>query len=348
MSLDRVFIRAYAKGEPVPVSAADRSCANATPQAPGHTTRSGQFGESAPPGRFKDIQRVDSSHAGVFAPASARFVPLAGVPANDALALSSRSDNSGGATDGREPPVESDPSVRPNAVPLSSVASWQTEVAPWEAAWQVDKFHWPAVCDRLQRRMSAQLDHVAEHLRVLAHQGRRVMAVCSARRGEGRSTLSLALARQLAQDGTEVVLVDADFTQPSLSARLGLSPTVTSSDLLSGSAPLAETLVESLADRLTLLPSMAGMSDLEPAAAATWETALSELRRRYNCVVLDVPPVAESMSRGRTRLPGWWLQVDAALVVHDMRSSEPAGDQTASWLRSAGVEPWGVIENFAA
>ena len=53
----------------------------------------------------------------------------------------------------------------------------------------------------------------------------RVLLVTSAVAGEGKSTTALMLARNFAQLGRRVLLIDADLRKPSLHTRLNVSPT---------------------------------------------------------------------------------------------------------------------------
>lgn len=228
--------------------------------------------------------------------------------------------------------------------PLSSLAPSENLRQLVDPAWQVEHVDWPEVCRRWHDQSGDQLDRVAHEL--TAARQHRVIAVTGIRRSEGRTTLALCLARVLAGTGTSVALVDADFSRPALAQRLGLSPTCGWSEHLAGQVPLAEALVEAVSDRLTLLPLRGPVA---PGASA-WnrhriDEDLAALRERYEVVVIDAAPLPAGV--GDQTSPDHWTQVDLALLVRDCRQGAAAELDTAAWrLRSAGVQVWGVVENY--
>ena len=147
----------------------------------------------------------------------------------------------------------------------------------------------------------------------------------------------LCAARRLAARGLKVVMVDADFDHPKLARRLGLLPEAGWEEVLAGGLPLAEVLIESLEDRVALLPlpgplsTESGLPD--PAAS------LDLLRRHYDLVLVDLGEVgAEAAARN-------WI--DAVVLVHDVRSTPRAELVRATRrLQAAGQVELGVAENF--
>lgn len=112
----------------------------------------------------------------------------------------------------------------------------------------------------------------------------------STRAGEGKTSSSLAIARNLADLGIKVVLVDADLRNPSL-----LQETRTKAGLasvLTGNSLLEETLVLTETPNLYLLP--AGPTPPNPAnilASNALRRVLAELSEAFDAVVVDGPPV---------------------------------------------------------
>lgn len=62
----------------------------------------------------------------------------------------------------------------------------------------------------------------------------RIIVVTSAEPGEGKSTVSIALAEAIAESGAQVILIDADLRRPSLVEYLGLVPGAGLTDVLVG------------------------------------------------------------------------------------------------------------------
>jgi polysaccharide biosynthesis transport protein len=138
----------------------------------------------------------------------------------------------------------------------------------------------------------------ALHTTILAaHPQARVIALASALPADGKTTTSVALARQSAVEGLRTVLVDCDLRRRSSTAVLGSPPKLGLLDVVYGRCSLDEALV---CDPLTPLAILPVVADLEVIARATNRdmfasaemlALMSELRRRYDHVFLDTPPL---------------------------------------------------------
>src|SRR5262249_49664761 len=85
------------------------------------------------------------------------------------------------------------------AVPLSSYAPPAPAVESFRPAFEVDRFVWPALGEQLLRANPDGFAQLAQNLLSVARQRAcKVIAITGCRRGEGRSQLMLALAKQLA------------------------------------------------------------------------------------------------------------------------------------------------------
>lgn len=130
---------------------------------------------------------------------------------------------------------------------------------------------------------------------VLGEDGRprRVLLVTSPAKGDGKTITAANLALTMAQEfNRRIVLVDADLREPAVHTLLGLPRSPGLSDVLSGSLPLDEALVELPQFNLTVLP--AGAADEKPAeqlGSTAMRHALDALRTRFDRVLVDVPPI---------------------------------------------------------
>lgn len=121
-----------------------------------------------------------------------------------------------------------------------------------------------------------------------------VLAVVSAARGEGRSTLAANLALAAAREtGQPAGLVDADLRSPTLHRLLGADGEVGLSDVLANRADLDAVAWEHPTAGVVLVPG--GRPEQEPARRFTsprFQRFLAQMRNRFDEVVVDLPPLA--------------------------------------------------------
>lgn len=120
----------------------------------------------------------------------------------------------------------------------------------------------------------------------------RSILVTSASPTEGKSTTALALARNLAQLGKRVLLLDGDLRNPSLHKTLGLGGEFGLSNLLSGACSFSKAVQESEEERLHVIT--AGPLPPNPAELLSGSKLVSLLTvgtERYDHVIIDGPPV---------------------------------------------------------
>ncbi|WP_260483840.1 GumC family protein [Sphingomicrobium flavum] len=118
------------------------------------------------------------------------------------------------------------------------------------------------------------------------------LLVTSTQSNEGKSTTAFALARDLANVGKTVLLVDADMRNPSLHKVHGLDLANGLSDILTGNASLNETVHASEHANLSMMT--AGTSPPSPAELLSgddFRTLLAQATKQFDHVVVDGPPV---------------------------------------------------------
>ena len=121
----------------------------------------------------------------------------------------------------------------------------------------------------------------------------KVVIVTSTLPGEGKSTVSVALARLAAKSGKRVLLIDADLRRPTIHAQFdGIEWGNTVIDVIEGRVPLDEALYSDPESGLKILPARDG-GDLSPDLVNSdgMRTTLMAASQQYDLVVVDSPPV---------------------------------------------------------
>jgi succinoglycan biosynthesis transport protein ExoP len=122
--------------------------------------------------------------------------------------------------------------------------------------------------------------------------GSAMLTVSSPGAGDGKSLVCSNLALSFAEAGYRTVLVDGDTRRGQLHAMFGANRRPGLLDLLGGDAPFDAVLRTTTHDRLTLIPCGTrrhrGPELLHSQAMSQF---IAELRRRYDVVVVDSPPL---------------------------------------------------------
>lgn len=243
------------------------------------------------------------------------------------------------------PPAAAAP-VAPPVAPPTPVVEAASDKQRCIPLWEVDSFTWPVACEKLFRNETGLFSGMSDKLRGVVAGGVKTLAVSGSRRGEGRTTLALCLARAAAEAGISVALVDADFSRPQAAASLGLEVAYGWHEAAQGKVPLSEAAIRSLKDRVTVLPldaaaATAGLSWNDPRVTAT----VRAIAAAFDLTIIDLGPLPND---ARPLFPeGEKCPFDGALVVRDMRYSSLAESQhIGERLYACGVAAVGVAENF--
>ncbi|MEV7398572.1 polysaccharide biosynthesis tyrosine autokinase [Aeromicrobium sp. NPDC092404] len=120
----------------------------------------------------------------------------------------------------------------------------------------------------------------------------KVITITSSLAGEGKSTTACNLAIALAQAGSQVALVEGDLRRPRVSEYLGIEKSVGLTTVLVGRVSLDAALQQAATPGLDVLAS----GSLPPNPSEILQTnamrsLVSELRHRYDIVLIDAPPL---------------------------------------------------------
>jgi Mrp family chromosome partitioning ATPase len=159
----------------------------------------------------------------------------------------------------------------------------------------------------------------------LERQGGKSLAIVSAVRGEGKTTvlcnLGSALASLSASD--DLALVDLDLRRPSLAQVLGVSPSDGVEDLLDGTTTLEKVRISIAQPGFDLYPAVAPQQSAhELLVLPSFAAMIRQLEQRYSVVLFDTPPTL--------------LVPDTSLILKQVKACVPiarSGQTRARYLR---------------
>ncbi len=110
---------------------------------------------------------------------------------------------------------------------------------------------------------------------------------------EGKSFVSTNLGLTFASHGEKTLLVDADLRLPSIARTLQLENEEGVIDHVENDATLDDLIIKDVYPNIDVLPSGGkSKSPTQVLGSAKFETMFSELRERYDRIVVDSPPLA--------------------------------------------------------
>lgn len=114
----------------------------------------------------------------------------------------------------------------------------------------------------------------------------------SAQPEEGKSTISLSLARLQARVGRRVVFIDTDYRATSIAKRIGLKERPGLLDYLGGSTPLSEVVQKDAVSGCDVIPAGTFLSNgSELLGSPRMKELIASLSQSYDLVVVDAPPI---------------------------------------------------------
>jgi succinoglycan biosynthesis transport protein ExoP len=186
------------------------------------------------------------------------------------------------------------------------------------------------------RALRANLKHITQQNNM------KVLMLCSAVKGEGKTTLAINLAISLAIDGKKVILVDGDLRRSQIHHYLSIPKENGFCDYLNETKALADIVKPTEHENLFVITS--GDRPFNPAellGTPRFEQMIGELRTMTDIVIFDSPaflPVSDTM----TMAP----KMDAViLVVRSRWTPLKAAKQTKNQLKRIDSRIIGAIYN---
>ncbi len=167
-----------------------------------------------------------------------------------------------------------------------------------------------------------------------------VVAMTSSLPGEGKTTLSLSLAKVAAAQGDRVLLIDADIHRHALSSMLAPAATTGFSEVLDGRATPADAIVRDEANKFSILPALTSAEgSMNVILKDRCKTLFDSLRKDYDFIVIDCPPVLPVLE---ARTIG--AAADTVLFATRWRKTHRRAAQRAvSYLETEGASILGVV-----
>ena len=163
------------------------------------------------------------------------------------------------------------------------------------AAWDVEDFRWPAITNQMIVSGGPAIEQLLAIATSRAAAGPKRVAVSSAGRSQGATTIAITMARIAVAAGMKTLLVDADVASPSLSQRVGLSANMSWLNGVNKDLPVAELIVRSKTSNLCMMPLSSTVTRV------TWPRFifdnLGELvspgLQHFDLVLIDAGPVSQ-------------------------------------------------------
>ena len=153
---------------------------------------------------------------------------------------------------------------------------------------------WPQACEKMRHSAPAQIRQLTDHLESVRNSGRNLLALCGHVPGCGCTTILLICAREFSHRGVKTLLIDGNFTHPSLATMLQLAPANGWESLLVDEENTEATLL-TLGNNLDLLP----LDAVSPARAkslfrkANFSGWTDVFRKQYDLVLIDSGSLSE-------------------------------------------------------
>lgn len=211
--------------------------------------------------------------------------------------------------------------------------------------WKVASLHWPIITDRLLQDRSQTINQIGENISKLMTGDQNRLMVSSTSRGEGVTTIAVSIARWARSRRRQVLLIDADLQNASLTTEVGLDQGVNWLNTINNPSNVGDSIVQDQNTGLFLMPlaPMIDRSNLPSNIYQALGKMIEPISDCFELVVMDVGPTQQFLHE-TSRVD---FVADLALLVNDVTKTNPnAFIETKSNLLSAGICKMIVAENF--
>ncbi len=170
-----------------------------------------------------------------------------------------------------------------------------------------------------------------------------LIQITSGQPGEGKSSISANLAVTIANSGKRCLLLDADLRRPRQQTLFQLDPNIGLATVVEGTSSLEEA-IHTIPDVPNLSVMPCGPRPHNPSellSSARFPEILDELRKQYDFVILDTPPVLAVSETSAIS-----AQVDGVILAMRIhKESKPVSHRSLALLRESGADLVGIVVN---
>ncbi|MDQ5826958.1 MAG: CpsD/CapB family tyrosine-protein kinase [Chloroflexota bacterium] len=168
----------------------------------------------------------------------------------------------------------------------------------------------------------------------------KVIVLTSPSPGEGKSTTTANLGVTLAQVGKSVLTLDCDLRRPRLHSMFDVHNETGLADILTGGHKMEEVWREPIPGLKLICAGPPPPNPAELLSSQRFAEFLSEMRRKFDYVLVDTPPV------GRADAAVLAASADGVLLILDsQRTRKGSLRQALRGLRGVGANVLGTVMN---
>lgn len=247
-----------------------------------------------------------------------------------------------------DPPIPGSPRLAETVMRLKAdgriMGDLNQPSLPSDRGMQIPAFQWPTVTSGLLN--SPAMINLETNIQPLLTATRNQILVTSSARGSGSTTVTLALARQLAQQGKQILLIDADIESPMLAKCMGVVHQRSWASAVANHSDVAELVVSSKSEPVSLLPLSPMATRIGwPRQIFDWMFRIAgQIAWNYDAVLFDTGPVDQWIRESSSPIS----HQAATLLVNGDANAAAASDQSTRELMQYCDSEVIVVQNFSS
>lgn len=171
----------------------------------------------------------------------------------------------------------------------------------------------------------------------------RVVTLTSSLANEGKTSLSVAIARMSAMSGIRTLVIDGDFRRRQLTEAFDLTPEFGLIEHLFGKGALTKALYKDPETSLTILPlNLSGHAPHDVFGTQAFDRLLDRLRKKFELIIIDTGPLL-LMAEARVIAK---KSDKTLLVVRWRHSNRKSIRKSLRILKAFGVDVLGAVLNM--